>query len=89
LSSHPVGDESLDRTGPTLTSSLSAPSNGTFYDVEPSLVTQIQNVIKAPSNPAPKLRGFISVVQGATTSQITAAYTTLLLNWANDLLARL
>ena len=52
-----------------------------------SLVTQINGVIGAP-NPAPKIRGFISVVQGGTTSQITAAYKALLLNWANDLLAR-
>jgi hypothetical protein len=53
-----------------------------------SLVNQINNVIAAPSNPAPKIRGFISVVQGGTTAQITAAFQTLLLNWANDLLSR-
>ena len=52
-----------------------------------SLVSQINTVIGA-NNVGPKLRGFISVVQGGTTTQITAAYKTLLLNWANDLLAR-
>ena len=58
---------------------------------KPTLVTQIQNVINAGGGnaAAPKLRGFISAVQSATTAQITAAYKTLLLNWANDLLARL
>jgi hypothetical protein len=59
---------------------------------KPTLVTQINNVIAAMgkgNSAATKLRGFISVVQSATTSQIAAAYKTLLLNWANDLLARL
>jgi hypothetical protein len=56
-----------------------------------TLVTQIQNVISAGGGnaAAPKLRGFISAVQSATTAQITPAYKTLLLNWANDLLGRL
>lgn len=56
-----------------------------------TLVTQIQNVISAGggNSAAPKLRGFISAVQSATTAQITPAYKTLLLNWANDLLGRL
>ena len=57
-----------------------------------TLVTQINNVIAATgkgSSEATKLRGFISVVQSATASQITPSYQTLLLNWANDLLAHL
>ena len=58
---------------------------------KPTLVTQINNVIAAlgkGNSAATKLRGFISVVQSGTAAQITPAFQTLLLNWANDLLAR-
>jgi hypothetical protein len=77
---------------PTATGILAAINDGAARgwisaSFKTSLVSQINTVIGAP-NPAPKIRGFISVVQGGTTSQITAAYKTLLLNWANDLLAR-
>jgi hypothetical protein len=57
------------------------------------LVTQIQQVIKAEpshSNMKAKLQQFISAVRsGKVPGQITAAFQFLLLNWANDLLARL
>jgi hypothetical protein len=54
-----------------------------------TLLNAINNVIGAAGGSvSPKLRGFISAVQGGTTAQITAAYRTLLLNWANDLLTR-
>jgi hypothetical protein len=173
----------LDRTGPTLTPTLSAPNNGTFYDVgtritlswsvsdlngvssssgsiegqtisasggtidvdvmtagahtvtitardnagnvttktitftihatpegiqaaildgyargwetaafESSLLTQIQQVIKAEPNHAnmkAKLTQFITTVQNATAAQLSAAFKSLLLNWANDLYTRL
>jgi hypothetical protein len=57
------------------------------------LVTQIQQVIKAePSHPnmKAKLSQFISAVQsGRVPGDITAAFRSLLLNWANDLYLRL
>jgi hypothetical protein len=56
------------------------------------LVTQIQQVIKAePSHPnmRAKLQQFITSVQGGTSTQITTAFKSLLLNWANDLMIRL
>ena len=56
---------------------------------KPSLVTQIQNVIKERRTRRRSSAASSACVQGGTTTQITAAYKTLLLNWANDLLARL
>jgi hypothetical protein len=54
-----------------------------------TLVAAINNVVGASGGSgATKLRGFISIVQGGTTAQITAAYKALLLNWAADLLTR-
>jgi hypothetical protein len=57
-----------------------------------NLITQIQQVIKAEPNHAnmkAKLSQFISTVQNGTAAQISAAFKSLLLNWANDLYARL
>ena len=58
-----------------------------------TLVSQMQQVIKAaPSaaNEKAKLQQFITTVQyPAKTNPMTPAFQTLLLNWANDLLARL
>jgi hypothetical protein len=58
-----------------------------------TLITQIQQVIKAEPNHAnmkAKLSQFISTVTySAPAGGITAAYKALLLNWANDLLSRL
>jgi cytochrome c len=57
------------------------------------LITQIQQVIKAePSvaNMKAKLQQFIAAVQsGKVPGDITAAFRSLLLNWANDLYLRL
>ncbi|HVA29776.1 MAG TPA: hypothetical protein VMU58_00770, partial [Gaiellaceae bacterium] len=57
-----------------------------------TLVTQIQQVIKAEPNHAnmkAKLRQFITYLQYPPAGGITAAYDALLLNWSNDLLGRL
>ncbi len=60
---------------------------------ESTLISQIQQVIKAEPNHAnmkAKLSQFISTVTySAPAGGITAAFKTLLLNWANDLLSRL
>ena len=60
---------------------------------ESTLVSQIQQVIKAEPNHAnmkAKLQQFISAVQyPGKTNPMTPAFQTLLLNWANDLLGRL
>ncbi len=60
---------------------------------ESTLVSQIQQVIKAEPNHAnmkAKLQQFISTVQyPGKTNPMTPAFQALLLNWANDLLARL
>jgi hypothetical protein len=56
-----------------------------------SLISQMQQVIKAGGNSAnvkTKIKQFITTVQYPPTGGITAAYQTLLLNWANDLLSR-
>ena len=55
-----------------------------------TLLAAINNVVGASGGSgATKLRGFISIVQGGTTAQLTAAYKALLLNWAADLLTRI
>jgi Ca2+-binding RTX toxin-like protein len=56
------------------------------------LVTQIQQVTKAEpnhTNMKTKLIQFINSVQSGTAAQITPAFKSLLLNWANDLYVRL
>ena len=56
-----------------------------------NLASQMQQVIKAAGNSAnvkTKLKQFITTVQYPPAGGITAAYQTLLLNWANDLLSR-
>jgi hypothetical protein len=59
-----------------------------------TLVSQMQQVVKAAApntaNEKAKLQQFISTVQyPGKTNPMTTAFQTLLLNWANDLLARL
>ncbi|MGH2998422.1 MAG: beta strand repeat-containing protein, partial [Gaiellaceae bacterium] len=52
-----------------------------------SLISTLQSAMKGNSAHA-KLPGFISAVQSASGKTINAAYATLLLSWANDLLSR-
>jgi hypothetical protein len=52
-----------------------------------SLISTLQSAMKGNSAHA-KLPGFISAVQSASGKTISAAYATLLLSWANDLLSR-
>ncbi|HMC71529.1 MAG TPA: Ig-like domain repeat protein, partial [Mycobacteriales bacterium] len=57
-----------------------------------TLVSQIQQIIKAAgsssANVRAKINQLISTLQYPPTGGITAAYRTLMLNWANDLLSR-
>jgi len=55
-----------------------------------NLIAQIQQVMKAgtSANTKAKIKQFISTVQYPPAGGITAAFQALLLNWANDLLAR-
>jgi hypothetical protein len=64
--------------------------NATFQS---TLLSQIQSVVdvagKTGNTASVRIRTFISTVTNATSTQLTAAFKALLLNWANDLATRL
>ena len=58
-----------------------------------TLLSQIQAVVDVANKPGNtafvRLHSFISSVNGATAAQLSPAFKTLLLSWANDLATRL
>jgi len=56
-----------------------------------SLLASAQQALSAGNHAQAKsfLASFVSVVQGASGKTINAAYATLLVGWANDLISRL
>jgi len=54
-----------------------------------TLVSQLNNALQPGSSTKVKLQQFVYMVQGASGKSISAAYANLLVNWTNDLIARL